>query len=205
MIITDLVRKGKSEQYKTYIDGEYVCLLEAEIIVTQKIKIGSEFDEHTFQNIREQSEKITCKSDALKFVSKCLKTRKQVYDHLKQKGFLETSIQNAIELLQNYGYINDKYYAESYIKTRTQNGKLYIKNALKSKGISDSIISSVLENFEVDSEEIVKIAQKFVKNKPKDIKLKQKLYRHLLSKGFEYGEASKAVDTVFKGSENDWD
>ena len=108
MIITNLVRYGKSELYKTFVDDEYVCNLEAEILVKEKIKIGTQLTENQFLDIREQSEKITCKNVAIKYVSKALKTKKQVIDYLKQKGYLSSSINYAIEILVGYGYIDDK-------------------------------------------------------------------------------------------------
>ena len=112
MKITNLVRYGKSELYKTFVDDEYICKLQAEILVKNKIKIGTEVDENQFLEIREQSEKITCKELALTYVSKSIKTKKQVRDHLRQKGYLDCSIDYAIDFLQSYGYINDEYYAQ---------------------------------------------------------------------------------------------
>ena len=203
MKITNLVRYGKSELYKTYVDEEYVCKLEAEILVKEKIKIGTELAEDEFLKIREQSEKITCKELALNYVSKALKTKKQVSDHLRQKGYLDTSVDYAINFLQEYGYVDDKYFAECYVKSKTQNGKIYLKNQLMQKGVSKSVIDEVLNDFEADENEIINLAQKFVKGKPKDLKLKQKLYRHLLSKGFVYDEINRAVNSIFKNCDEE--
>lgn len=205
MIITNLVRYGKSELYKTFVDDEYICMLEAEILVKEKIKIGTELTQNEFLNIREQSEKITCKNVALKYVSKSLKTKKQVKDNLKQKGYLPSSIEYAINMLASYGYLDDKYFAECYIKSKPQKGKLYLKNQLKQKGIADSVINEVLNDYQVDEDQIVSLAKKFVKNKPKDIGTKQKLFRHLLSKGFEYDQINRVVNVVFKDLDIDTD
>lgn len=205
MQITELVRRGKSELYKTFVDGEYVCLLEAETIVKNKLKTGQEIDENKFNEIRQESEKLTCKNVAISYVSKALKTKKQVEANLKQKGFLLQSIDYAISKLCDYGYINDRYYAECFVKTKTQKGKLYLKNALKTKGISDSIINEVLLDYETDEDQLKNLAYKFIKNKPCDDKLRQKLYRHLISKGFEFGEVQRVVNQVLSGDSDDWD
>ena len=205
MIITNLVRYGKSELYKTFVDDEYICMLEAEILVKEKIKIGTNLTDNQFLDIREQSEKITCKNFAIKYVSKSLKTTKQVKDNLKQKGFLPSSIDYAINMLISYGYLDDKYFAECYIKSKSQKGKLYLKNQLKQKGIADSVINGVLSDYQVDEDQIVLLAKKFVKNKPKDIGTKQKLFRHLLSKGFEYDQINRVVNIVFKNLDIDTD
>ena len=190
---------GKSELYKTYVDGNYCCLLQAEIIVKNKIKVGSTFNQDEFLKIREESDELTCKTLGLNYISNGPKTRKQVFDHLKQKGYLIISINKALDTLCEYGYISDKYYAEMFVKSKQeQKGKMYLKNALKQKGVSDSIINEVLENFESDEDCIMLLANKFLKNKKDDGKLKEKLYRHLLGKGFEYGEVIKVCNKIFK-------
>lgn len=206
MIITDFVRRGKSELYKTYLDEQFVCLLQAEIIVKHKLKKNMQISEQDFFVIREESEKITCKNDALSYVSKCLKTKKQVKDNLKQKGYLPNSIDYAIQFLESYGYLNDKYYAENFVKTKqNQKGKLYLKNALSQKGISSSVIEEILNDIQTDDNAILDLAKKYLKNKIIDQKTKEKLYRHLLSKGFEYSEVSKVVNIVLKGKNDGWD
>ena len=200
MEITDLIRRGKSELYKTFVDGEYVCLLEEETLYKHKIKIGTKLSEHEFEQLRKESENLTCKNVAINYVSKSLKTRQQTFDNLKQKGFLISSINNALDMLENYGYINDKYYAEMFIKSK-QNSKgiLYIKSALKQKGIKENIINEVLCEYKSNEQDIEMLAEKYLKNKQKNIDTKQKLYRHLLSKGFTYEEVQKIISKLFSG------
>lgn len=204
MIITDLIRKGKSESYKTFVDGEYVCLLEAETIVKNHIKVGMEIDETQFLEIRKESEKLTCWNYALGFVSATQKTKKQVRDKLKEKQFLPESINYAIDKLANYGYINDEYYAKNYILMMSKSkGKNYIKNQLYSKGVSKQIIDDLLSDFEGDKETIETICEKFIKNYEKNQKNKEKLIRRLISKGFLFDEINPVVNMYF-GSSDDW-
>ena len=204
MEITDLVRKGKSEQYKTFVDGEYVCLLEAEVLVKYHIKIGTTISEELFEEVRKESEKLSCFNVGLSYISKGLKTKKQLKDNLKQKGYLISSIDLAVEKLVGYGYINDKYYAENFVKANNnKKGMMYLKKALQTKGVSEEIIREVFENYEEDQNSIILLANKYLKNKPKDNTTKQKLYRHLLSKGFGFEDCKKAVNKVF-GDNDDW-
>ena len=201
MEITELIRRGKSELYKTFIDGEYVCLLEAETLYKHKIKVGTKLSESEFAQIRKESENLTCKNVAINYVSKSLKTRQQTFDNLKQKGFLTNSINNALDMLENYGYINDKYYAEMFTKSKQKSkGILYIKSALKQKGIKENIINEVLCEYKSNEQDIEMLAEKYLKNKQKNIDTKQKLFRHLLSKGFTYEEVQKIISKLF--SEN---
>ena len=44
MIITQIKKIGKGERYSIFIDGNFSCVLEAEIIVKNQIKEGQEID-----------------------------------------------------------------------------------------------------------------------------------------------------------------
>lgn len=199
MILTSLIKRGKSELYKTYLDDEYVCLLEAEVIVKHKLKTGSNIEQDEFLQIRQESENLTCRKQALEYVSKGVKTRKQVFEHFRQKGYLPICINNALDMLEGYGYINDKYYAETFVKSKqNQKGKMYIVSSLKQKGVSEDIINEVMQDFNTEQDTIIDIAKKYLKNKVIDQKTKEKLFRHLISKGFEYSEVNSAVKTVLK-------
>lgn len=204
MEITEIKRIGKSEQYRIFVDDEFYCVLEAEIIVKHKIKIGH-FNEDEFLGARQESEQISCFNDALKFVSKCLKTEKQVKDKLKEKGYMPDSIINATNKLVDYKYIDDKYYAECFIKSKcSQKGKMYLINSLSQKGISKDILNEVFENYESDSNDILILAKKYLRNKEMTNETKQRMYRHLISKGFSYSEVVKSCKSLFNGDEDDW-
>ncbi len=205
MIITDIVRRGESELYKVYIDDELIYLLQAEIIVKNKLKKGQEIDKQTFDEIFNQSQMLTCKNQAINYVAKCLKTQKQVELYLKQKGYSEFAIKNAVKTLIDYGYVNDKYFAECFVKSK-QNAKgiNYIKNALKQKGVKTEIINEVTKDFKSNNEELLNIAKKYLKNKTIDNSIRQKLCRHLFSKGFNFDEINKVVNIVLKDEYNDW-
>lgn len=197
--ITLLKRIGKSEKYRVFCFDEEICVLQAETIVKHHIKIGAVFSQQQFEEIRQESEKLCCFSDALAYVSKSLKTRKQVQDKLSEKGYMRQSIDDALNKLISYGYINDKYYAETFVKqNKDKKGVLYLKQALKTKGVSSSIMSEIFEEFETDNQDIVALAEKFLKGKQIDIFVKQKLYRHLMSKGFTFEQVKSATATIFK-------
>ena len=197
--ITQLKRIGKSEKYRVFCCDEELCQLQAETIIKHHIKIGAVFSEQQFEIIRKESENLSCFSDALSYVSKSLKTKKQVEDKLIEKGYLNQSIQDAINKLVDYGYINDKYYAEMFInQNKDKKGILYLKQALKTKGVSSSIMSEIFEDFETNKQDIIDLAQKFLRGKEIDIFTKQKMYRSLLAKGYAFEDIKQQTDDLFE-------
>ena len=67
---------------------------------------------------------------------------------------------------------------------------------LKKKGVSEDDMSSAIEDIGDQTESAVLIAEKYLKNKPKDKPNMLKCYKYLLSKGFEYDDAKSAIERI---------
>lgn len=117
--------------------------------------------------------------------------------YLKDKGFLQNAIDFAVEKLKEYNYINDNNYAKNFIAIKQNSkGKKAIFFELKTKGVEENIIKKNLESVENQDEILLALAQKFVKNKQNDEKLKEKLFRHLVAKGFGFEEINGVIKKV---------
>ena len=62
--------------------------------------------------------------------------------------------------------------------------------------MSSSAAEEAIENVENELDSAIRIAQKYLKNKEPCIESKQKCYRRLLSKGFDFDTAKEAVEKV---------
>lgn len=199
MLITDLKRKGNSETYYVYIDGNFYCSMQLEVLYKYHIKVGTEIDEDKFNEAKIESDKLVCSTEALNYVSKRLRTEFQVVEHLKKKGYCNEGIELAISRLKNYGYLNDEYFAKLQAKELAKTkGKFYIKKDLLTKGVSEDIIQNVLEELDGDDTSCREVATKWLKNKPLplEIKTKEKLYRFLMSRGYTFDIIKRAVADV---------
>ena len=96
------------------------------------------------------------------------------------------------------GYIDDQKYAENFALYKKNKGKNALRFELKMKGVDDEIINAVLKKIESQKDVIFTLAQKFLKNKKPAPDLKQKLFRHLASKGFEFEEINLVITEIFK-------
>jgi len=189
MQITKLQQKGKSESYYIFLDEEQHGTLQLETIIKNHLKECIIISEQDFAHIKEEDDKLTCFSRALKYISSRLKTEKQMREYLHGLKYGQQAINEAIEKLKNYGYINDEYYAKTFIEMAGKTkGKRFIKRELISKGVSDECVENNLENQGGDDEACLNVCNKWLKNKilPLEKKEKEKLYRFLLSRGFEY-------------------
>lgn len=207
MEITEIKRKGKSELYYIYADGELCGLFQAEIIYKNKLKTGVEIDLEDLNKIKLESDKLTCFSMALNYVSKMLKTEKQVRDYLKRHLFLEEAIASAVEKLKNYGYINDAEVAKFMIGSlKGRKGKNAIRQDLMQKGIKKEQIDCLLNDLLGQEETCEVQAKKWLKAKtlPLQQNEKAKLYRFLIGKGFEFDVIKKVLNKIEIGDDDDW-
>lgn len=109
---------------------------------------------------------------------------------LKQ-GFSLSEAEKMISYLQSNKYIDDARYARAYAidKVRFSGwGKMKIRLYLRAKGMSDSIIAEALDY--IPEKDYMEALQKVMIAKSRsldltDIKDRQKLFRHLASRGFE--------------------
>lgn len=198
MQITDIKPQVKnSKRVSIYLDGNYYCGLDLITVMQERLKIGEEITKERLVDIQRQSEMQACMDVALKALSKSVKTEKDIIKKLESKGFLKEIALETVEKLKGYGYINDQDYSSRYTETyKNRKGKKLIKLELKQKGVNEKVIDEVLDTIESEYETALSIAEKYCKNKEKDVKLMQKCYKYLLSKGFSYEDSLTATKKV---------
>ena len=206
MIITQIKKIGKGERYSIFIDGNFSCVLETEIIVKNQIKEGQEIDAEKWQDVRLQNGDLSCFSRSLSYLEKTFRTEKQLKDYLREKGFLEESIEKAISKLKEYGYIDDLVYAENYVKTYiSKKGSKKIKFELLTKGVDREIVDEALNKIVDEDEERKRcfiFLKKYLKDKILDKKTKAKAYAHLISKGYSSEVVLSAIGRL---EDESWD
>ena len=199
MEITQIKQVGKSENYRIYLNDNYTCCLTMETIVKNKLSCGTQIDKKEIERLQFESEKIVAFDKASGYLGRGLKTEFEIRKYLKDKGYLNEIIEYVCEKLKGYGYIDDLVYAREYVNNYSrQKGRKALEFALIQKGVDKKIIRKVTENLD-NSDVCFDIAEKYIKNKEKNIKTKQSLYRYLLSRGFDYDQANITVEKLFKG------
>ena len=80
-------------------------------------------------------------------------------------------------------------------------GKKALAFELKLKGVAQETISDVLSKITSQEDVLLQLAEKYIKNKPLDFNLKQKLFRNLANKGFDFDEINQTISKIFNKSE----
>jgi len=126
------------------------------------------------------------------FCAKQERCTNEVREKLLQYGTQEDEIDELISKLIESRFLNEDRYAKAYAHdkiTIQKWGKVKVKHMLRSKKVGDSIIDNALK--EIDNDLYLAILEKVLLHKSATIsstdsyQKKQKLYKYLLSRGFE--------------------
>ncbi len=165
------------------------------------LSLEDEVDFDTYKEILKENQYNMAKNFALGKISYSQKTSFELEKLLKDNDFDTDVINKTIEFLKSYKLIDDKAYVKSFINDKSHISKWSrnkIRYALRSKKIDDQLTETYL-SYISDEEEFQK-AYDFAIKKSRgktDYDTKQKVYRYLSSKGFEYDIISKAIGEIF--------
>ena len=208
MKITSIeIQKKNKNRVNLYIDDNFECGLSLETIVKNHLKVGQELSERELDYFKNDSEKEVALNKAVGYIAKYQKSEKELKKYLRDKEYDKSVVDFVAEKLKNYGFVDDKVFATNFVKAKTKNqGKRKIAMMLKQKGVSEEIVDDAIEEFSCDREQIIEVAKKYLKNKPLDIKTKQKTYRYLASRGYNGEDIMPCLNQLMKEEENEsWD
>ena len=174
--------------------------LHSDVIVKSGIKVGG-FDDEKFSFAVQESSELIAFNLVVKYVGSRLKTEQQIKDYLYKKEYHKPTIEAVIEKLKEYKIIDDKTYAETYIRSNPN----YSKNKLKQKLFSSGVKSENMDQSltEVDDEVSCKRnAEKYLRNKTIDKQTIEKLIRRLQGMGYGW-ETIRSTLNYLKYEENE--
>lgn len=206
MKITNFTQqKHNTEKYNIYMDDKYYCSLSSVLITKYNIYVGQIVDDNMIEEWLHDDEPNLAYLNALNYISFSMKTEKELRQKLKEKKFCSSSIDYAIKKCKEYNYIDDFFYAKSYIREKFSYchwGENKIKEKLILKGIKSDVINDLLEtcceeNKMVENAIIVGLKKKRSLEKYEVKKQKEKMFAFLVSRGFKYPIVKKAIENIF--------
>lgn len=125
---------------------------------------------------------------------------------LKKYPDNEDIIKTIIKECEEVHLINDKHYAEEFVCSRLSlkpKGRKMLAFELKKKGISNDIIEEVLakitdEDEEKNAEKIAVQKLKILSGEKNMQKKREKIFRFLVSRGFDFSLTKKIVEKVLE-------
>lgn len=196
------VQTKNKDRCNLFVDGNFFAGISLITLVKNRIKVGDDVNESELKNLLTESERTQAFTKAVEYLSKAIKTKRQVKEYLLKKGYDEQTVWYCIDKLKDYGYIDDSEYSKRYISSCSKNqGKRLVECKLMSKGVKKEDIENAYSDVEIDAKENAKLlAEKRLKNKEITKESIAKTYRYLIGRGFSYDEASYAL-SFFNGED----
>lgn len=197
------VGKRNKDRVNIYLDEEYAFSCSAELVYKYNLKKDTIIEDENIANIIKNDNIMKCRNSALRIVERTCKTEDEIREKLILKEYDDYSINETINFLKEYSFIDDEKYANAYVKDRMKReGKNKIKYSLKKKGIDEEQIERAISNIDANEEEeiarelAVKKYNILSKREADKLKLKQKLTRFLISKGYNYELTNKVINSI---------
>ena len=209
-VITKIeAQKRKEDRVNIYVDEKFFMAIYKELVFTFNLKKGDNIDEEYLKKILKDEMFLKGKNKALNILSKASQSEKKIREKLNEY-FEEDTVDDVIDFLKKYNFINDGELASKIVNTNVnlnKYGKNKIKQNLYNKGIEKSAIDEAISEIDYDAEfeNALYLAQKRydrVKNEdPK--KAYAKIANHLAYKGFNYDIIKSVLNKIFKNNYND--
>ncbi len=205
MKIRSIKRTKYNNCYTIFENGEELSF-SMDITVKYKLKVGLEIDDSLFQDMCDEQNVINAKRKAHNFISYRPRSELEVRRKLKDLEYNQEVIENTIDFLYAFDYLNDEKFAMLFAKDhlkRKPAGKQKIRQELNQKGIDEDVTNKTIAILfeENDPEYFIRQAAdkklRQVSYKPIE-KQKTAVINYLLRQGFGYAEIKHVLIELFE-------
>ena len=179
MKINKLKKIGKNK-YRVYFNNTDLVLYE-DIILKYELLLKSDIDEELIDKIIEDNRNYEAYDMALSYIEVKMRTRKEIYKYLTNKGFGQSLTNETLDKIEELGLLDKKAYIRAYINDKvnlSNDGPYKIKSSLMDLDFDENDIDDYLYTIDNDiwSEKLDKLI-----NKKKTI-MKSKSYYMFINK-----------------------
>src|SRR5690625_385419 len=175
--------KGKGDQYSFSVDEA--------ILIEKRLHKGMELSQDLIDELQQNDTFHKSYSLALNYLSFRMRTKKEMYDYLKDKEVDDHDIPDIMDKLINEGLLDDRQFTDAFVNTRistSSKGPQLVKRELIQKGVSTQIAEEAMEKYtyEIQYEKAIKWIEKRLRTTKRDSckKQQQKMRANLMQKGF---------------------
>lgn len=202
MRVTHIEELSKSRS-RIFIDGEFAFVLYKGELRLYHVAVGEEFSPEDYQTIIEQVLPKRAKLRAMNLLKNREYTTRQLYDKLKSGDYPEEIIEEALDYVESFHYIDDLRYAVSYIfGHETTRSRRRIEQDLLNKGIDRVTLERAWQEWEsqggtLDEQTMIDelIRKRGYDPKSADRKEIQRMGAFLMRRGFSGESVRKALFT----------
>jgi regulatory protein len=132
----------------------------------------------------------------LVYILRSPRTETEIKRYLQRKKDCSSEmIDRIITRLKTMNYINDESYAHMFVGAKHAKASARaIKQKLKNKGVNNTLVEAATSGIGSQGDLAKSVADKYMRYREYDDKNLQRVFRYLISKGFEYDIVHEIVD-----------
>lgn len=201
------MQKRNKERLNIYLTAEgketFGFAVDQNVFVKYNLRKGLEIDEEALKELIDEDEKKKTINLGLHYLSYRMRTVQEMIDYLEKKERQPEHIKTAIATFKEHGYLDDKTFASSYIRSKSVSqikGPMKLSQELKQKGVHQTVTDEALDQFNEEDERV--LIEKWVeKQRRKSAKestsaQKQKLFQQLRGKGFRSSSIQEVLERL---------
>jgi len=151
-----------------------------------------------------EEELLAAKKKALSLLEYSDRTEYELRQKLSEKGFSGEAAEQAVEYAKSFHYLDDRRYAENFIRTRSSRKSVReMKMLLSGKGISEAVLQEVLEAEPPEEAETVKelYLKKYGRSESSDPDTMNRAVRYFAGKGFSFEAIRSGILRALEGQD----
>lgn len=205
MKITSIEKqKSNTENYNIFIDNVFKLSASQEDIIKNSLTPGALIDEERLERLIESCEVTKAFKYSLRLLERRDYTSNEIENKLRQHSYSEFTVNKIIEKLKNIGFIDDSKFSDRYINEALlykKHGMRKITYDLRNKGISQEQIDIIEIDTEIEYENARKLAEKKYTQIGIKPNAREKIFRYLVNKGYDFDLVKKVVNEILNNCE----
>lgn len=194
------LQKNDNERYNLYSGDQYIMSVNIDNLTPYGF-VEFEISPEELEELRLKEEYDLARKISIKYISRAMKSSKEVRDYLYKKKIDPQIHDKVIFYLEDLGLLDDNKYLEIFLDDHfnyRSDGSKKIKHKLYQKGFASSDVDPFLEDYKEKEREnlreLIKTRRASRKNEDKD-----KLIRYLMNKGYDYSMIRDEIGDIFDG------
>ena len=206
MMVTSILPVDKRKS-KVFLEEGFAFVLYRGEVERFGIEEGKELEADVYQRILTEVLLGRAKERALYLLKSSGKTEAWMKKKLQEAGYPEEAVDYAMNFLKEYGFINDRAYAESYVRSYgNRKSRRQLVYELSQKGVSQEEISEAFSQNQVDDVENARqlLRKRLKGNTGISYEEKGRLSAFLGRKGYSYDVINRVMREIGTEDTEEW-
>ena len=198
-------KKKNKELFFLKLSNGSIYEISKDVLISSSLRQGQNIEKSFLDDILEKQQHSNIKSAALSLLSYRMRSQKELYSKLMQKGYPSSPVKSVISKFEKKGWLNDHEFGLAFSKdqiNRNSIGPISLKYKLKEYIDSDELISVIVESVYADMKVdgiIYNVLKRFEPSKIKnDNILREKLINKLKRKGHYWQDIDESINNFIK-------